>query len=552
MQAVLAARIDRLPVGTKSLLNAAAVIGNRFDMDTLNVLVAEPQSGQLAELVANELIDQTEFAPRQRYCFRHPLVRTVAYESQLTTTRTRAHHRLATAIERRNPDAVDENAALIATHLEAAGDLVQGCRWRLRAANWLRSRDLMAARAQWEAALRVADELPRDDVDVIALRITPRAMLVSTELFAGSDPDNDRRFLELRELTSRVGDVRSLAIAMAGRIMTFSVNAFRALEVAPLAAELEGIVDDLSTAPPEELEILFTAMTFAHLDNLEFDAALRIIDSTLALPLTRPSIDRAVAYALRGFTEVCLGKHEQGITNLRTGTALARAMTPVSYSAVLIYWGMLAGMGLYVADELVEDMRDALRRAESFGDRFGIIAAQWVYGTVLLRSDPSSRAEAIGMLERAQANIERHNLQSFALGTIVSDLAIDTARRGHLDEAIERLRAQTSMHDRDAPFLYFSCPAEALIELLTERGTPADRHEAHRLVELWRVRRPDAPAMDLWWLKSRALLAEAEGDSRAHLELAQQYLKSCEELDAPVRIAEAERMVANSASARGG
>ena len=58
--------------------------------------------------------------------------------------------------------------------------------------------------------------------------------------------------------------------------------------------------------------------------------------------------------------------------------------------------------------------------------------------------------------------------------------------------------------------------------------------------------------MDLWWLKSRALLAEAEGDSRAHLELAQQYLKSCEELDAPVRIAEAERMVANSASARGG
>ena len=381
VQAVLAARIDRLPVGTKSLLNAAAVIGNRFDMDTLNVLVAEPQSGQLAELVANELIDQTEFAPRQRYCFRHPLVRTVAYESQLTTTRTRAHHRLATAIERRNPDAVDENAALIATHLEAAGDLVQGCRWRLRAANWLRSRDLMAARAQWEAALRVADELPRDDVDVIALRITPRAMLVSTELFAGSDPDNDRRFLELRELTSRVGDVRSLAIAMAGRIMTFSVNAFRALEVAPLAAELEGIVDDLSTAPPEELEILFTAMTFAHLDNLEFDAALRIIDSTLALPLTRPSIDRAVAYALRGFTEVCLGKHEQGITNLRTGTALARALTPVSYSAVLIYWGMLAGMGLYVADELVEDMRDALRRAESFGDRFGIIAAQWVYGT---------------------------------------------------------------------------------------------------------------------------------------------------------------------------
>ena len=550
VQAVLAARIDRLPVGTKSLLNAAAVIGNRFDVDTLNVLVPEPLSGQLAELVANELIDQTEFAPRQRYCFRHPLVRTVAYESQLTATRSKAHHRLATAIEARDPNGADENAALIATHLEAAGDFARGCRWHLRAADWLRSRDLLAARAQWKAALLVADELPGDDSEVIALRIAPRAMLVSTELFAGSDPDNDRLFLELRGLTSRVGDVRSLAIAMAGRIMNFSVNAFRAPEVAPLAAELERIVDELVTAPAEELEILFTAIAFAYIDNCEFDSAIRILDRTLALPLQRPSVDRAVAYALLGITEVCLGNREQGIAHLRKGTALAREMTPVSYSAILTYWGMLAGMGLHVANELVDDMREALRRAESFGDRFGVIAAQWVYGTVLLRADPASRAEAVDVLERAETNIKEHNLQFYALGTVGSDLAREAARRGHLDEAIERLRVQTSMHDSDAPFIYFSCPAEALIELLTERGRAADLQEAHRLIELWRMRKPNAPAMDLWWLKSRALLAEAVGDLQACLGLAQQYLKSCEELGAIERIAEAERLVAHSVAAR--
>ena len=115
VQAVLAARIDRLPAPTKSILNAAAVIGNHFDVDTLHALLPESMSTRLAELVSAELIDQIEFVPRQRYGFHHPLVRTVAYESQLSAVRAQAHRRLAVAIEARDAGAVDDNAALIAT-----------------------------------------------------------------------------------------------------------------------------------------------------------------------------------------------------------------------------------------------------------------------------------------------------------------------------------------------------------------------------------------------------------------------------------------------------
>ena len=103
VQAVLAARIDRLPAEAKAMLNAAAVIGSQFDIDSLRLLRPETESTRLAELVSAELIDQTEFVPRQRYCFRHPLVRTVAYESQLNATRVQAHRRLAAAIEARDP-----------------------------------------------------------------------------------------------------------------------------------------------------------------------------------------------------------------------------------------------------------------------------------------------------------------------------------------------------------------------------------------------------------------------------------------------------------------
>ena len=140
-----------------------------------------------------ELIDQTEFVPRQRYCFHHPLVRTVAYESQLSATRAQAHGRLAVAIEARDPAAADENAALIATHLEAAGELAEAYRWHIRAAEWLRPRDLAAARTQWESARRIADRLPDDHDDVIAMRIAPRAMLISTCVLALGDRRRRRR-----------------------------------------------------------------------------------------------------------------------------------------------------------------------------------------------------------------------------------------------------------------------------------------------------------------------------------------------------------------------
>ena len=121
LQATIAARIDRLGPPAKRTLNAAAVIGSRFDADLL--ATAGDRAPTLDELVKAELIDQVGFTPRVEYAFRHPLIRTVAYESQLKSDRAELHRQLAAAIEQRRPESADENAALIAEHLEAAGDL---------------------------------------------------------------------------------------------------------------------------------------------------------------------------------------------------------------------------------------------------------------------------------------------------------------------------------------------------------------------------------------------------------------------------------------------
>src|SRR6476469_8971142 len=114
VQAAIDARLDRLDTPAKRTLNAASVIGARFGADLLAALGIDPV---FDELLSAELIDQVRFTPSAEYAFRHPLIRTVAYESQLKSDRAQWHRRLATAIQEREPASVEENAALIAEHL---------------------------------------------------------------------------------------------------------------------------------------------------------------------------------------------------------------------------------------------------------------------------------------------------------------------------------------------------------------------------------------------------------------------------------------------------
>ena len=179
VQAAIAARIDRLDPASKRTLSAAAVIGSKFSRDLLQPLGIDPV---LDDLVGGELIDQITFTGEPEYVFHHPLIRMVAYESQLKSDRAQMHRRLAAAIESRDPAAADENAALIAEHLETAGDLRAAYGWHMRAGAWLSTRDVVAAWASWERARQVADALPADDADRTAMRIAAAHPAVPSRL----------------------------------------------------------------------------------------------------------------------------------------------------------------------------------------------------------------------------------------------------------------------------------------------------------------------------------------------------------------------------------
>ena len=99
----------------------------------------------------------------------------MAYESQLKSDRAQLHRRLAATIEHRQPESADENAALIAEHLEAAGELRAAFGWHMRAGTWSTNRDIAAAQTSWRRARQVADRLPDDHPDRGAMRIAARS-----------------------------------------------------------------------------------------------------------------------------------------------------------------------------------------------------------------------------------------------------------------------------------------------------------------------------------------------------------------------------------------
>lgn len=162
VQAGLAARIDRLPVREKALVQTMAVIGDEIPGPLLSE-VADLSASQLAEAV--DVLARAQWViahgptGSSEYVFKHPLTREVAYGSQLSEPRARAHDAVAAAIERTYPGGLDERAALLAHHCEASGETLKAARWHARAAAWAELRSPADGMRHWRRVRQLASEL---------------------------------------------------------------------------------------------------------------------------------------------------------------------------------------------------------------------------------------------------------------------------------------------------------------------------------------------------------------------------------------------------------
>ena len=119
MQALLAARIDRLPPEDKRLLQTAAVIGTEVPWPLLQAIADTPDEAlyrSLAQLQAAEFLYETSLFPERAYTFKHALTHEVAYGSLLHERRRVLHARIVEALEALAGDRLDDQVERLAQH----------------------------------------------------------------------------------------------------------------------------------------------------------------------------------------------------------------------------------------------------------------------------------------------------------------------------------------------------------------------------------------------------------------------------------------------------
>jgi adenylate cyclase len=542
LQAAIGARIDRLGSTAKRTVNAAAVIGSRFDGEGLGVLV---EAVDVTPLIEAQLIEQVKFTPRAEYAFRHPLIRKVAYESQLKSDRAQLHRRLAEAIE--EAGAVDENAALVAEHLEAAGDLHGAFDWHMRAGTWVIFRDMAAAQTSWRRARQVADRLPDNDNDRMSMRIAPRSLL-SASAFRTAGSGAETGFDELRDLCIAVGDQRSLAIGMAGLVIAHTMRANRR-ESSRLADELVRLLESIGD-PTLTVALLGMALIAKHetaemaellalaqrlIDLADGDAAKGnlITDSPLS-----------IATALRGIARCCLGA-EGWRDDLQNAMAMAPSFEATTFVGV-IYWvySITISNGVLIADgTALRDTAEALAIAGKSGDDLALDLARAVRGVALAHQSGDASDAALQLLAevRERALAEQFSLTMVPL--VDTCAAKEMARRGDVDGAIELSRNVVDGIE-SGPCIWTAVCVAALVEFLIRRGSDADVREARAAIDRLAAipTDPGFVLKQIWVLRIEALLARARGDDGPYRDFRDRYRKMASELGFEGHMAWAEAM----------
>ena len=526
LQATIAARIDRLDPRAKRTLSAAAVVGSRFGVDLLTVLGVEPE---VADLVAAQFIDQVKFTRHREYVFHHPLIRAVAYETQLKSDRADLHRRVATAIEQQSAGSLDENAALIAEHFEAAGDLHAAFDWHMRAGAWSTNRDIRAAVASWRRARQVADELPADDPARLSMRISPRALLCGTAFRVGGG-GTETGFDELRDLCVEAGDLRSLAIGMVGLVTAKCMNADRR-EASRLADELVRLLESIGD-PTMTAALSLGAMSAKH-EIGEMAAVLRLAqmvidvadgdarkgDLLLGSPLS-------FALAMRGVARLCLGVVGWK-DDLNDAIAMGRAFDPLTLQAVTFYnYALTIPYGALLPDGIaLRDTAELLEIAEQSSDDWVLFGARAARGVALVHRGGPDREVGFELLGKIRERGVSGRFALLALPFVDIYLAREKARLGDIDGAIELAQTVVDGMFDSGGSIWIALATSALVEALLQRGGQGDFEDAqvaiNRLAAV-----PTDPGFvfdEITLVRLRALLVRARGDEGGYRDYRDRY-----------------------------
>ena len=413
VQAMLAARIDRLPPQDKRLLQICSVVGTDVPWNLLRAIAELPDETLrrgVSHLQAAEFLYETGLYPDLEYAFTHALTHDVAYGSLLQGRRRELHARIVEAIETLHRDRLGGEIERLAHHA-FRGEL------REKAVDYLRQAGLKAAarsalqdaRVWFEEALGILDALPESQSALeqafeIRLELRP----VMQQLGEG------RRMLErLREaeaLAERLNDDHRR-----GRVCALATNDHsrlgeldEALVTGTRALEIAGRLEDV------RLRILTTSfLGQVHYYRGEYERAVELAtDNLAALPADWLYEDFGTTVPASVYDRACL---------VRSLAELGRFTEAAKYEV------------------------EAIQIAESTQHAFTIAAAGWA--TCMLHVRKGDWAKARSLVEH-EIDVLRAGNVLFLLLFAVASSAWMLAQLGEESEALNRLREGHQLLER--------------------------------------------------------------------------------------------------------
>jgi class 3 adenylate cyclase/tetratricopeptide (TPR) repeat protein len=511
LQALIAARIDHLPPGEKSVLQRAAVTGRSFWAGAVAYLGGE-EDGDLQPLLDDLLLREfvlteprSTISGEDAYRFKHVLIREVAYSGLSKTARASHHRRFAEWLGERAREELlevrayhlDQAAALLAEldgappeelATEAAEALEQaGKRALAREAN-ATARRLLHRSVELEPTLQRRYEAAR-----AAWRMSdfPTVSNEMEDVLLGAREAGDQD-LEARALTA-LAEVTLLREADVGRAEQLAEKALDvsetdesridAVRILETAAWWRGRLGESEAYAEEELEI---ARRLGRQD-LESDALLDLAGIYVARregERAEPLIERAMELAeesgsltakARAFTEsgelhAFRGRHEEALAEFgRARDLFAEVGAATNLARSLMRIGRLVARRGDVA-EAERLFRESIRILQPTEDRGTLCEVQRSLAEILLEQGKIDAAEVYAL--KAVETVGPQDVSSQS--TTRKTLALVRAAQGRDDEAEALLRESIDILERSEYTRFLSEPLKAIIQFLEERGRVED------------------------------------------------------------------------------
>ena len=408
VQAVLAARIDRLPPADKRLLQTASVIGKNVPVALLETITDLPDVDLrrgLDSLERAHFLYEDVRVPDPEYVFTHALTHEVAYGSLVHQRRRSLHARIGDVLEQRG-DSAETRPELLAHHYTEAGLVEQGIAYWIRAGQRAVERSAhIEAIAHLTKGLTMLQILP-DAVERARTELTCRLALgspfVATQGYAATAVEET--YLRARELCHQLADTVHLGPVLWGLYAVYLVRGELA-KAQQFGEQLFALAEDLAS-PDLSLEAR-RALGTTFLYRGEFTASLAHLDQGIALYDPARHRSHALRYAAdpgvacRAFAAQALwmlGYPDRALARIHDLLALARELGHTYSSAFALAFSAL----VYQCRREVQHVRIQADAAVSLSSEQGF--PHWLaMGTILngwARASEGHRAEGLALMQR--------------------------------------------------------------------------------------------------------------------------------------------------------